>query len=291
MEEERKILDGHIHIREGARDRAGLLQRLQAAGVDGGALISLSPNSFSFTGRSVSPAERLDDLFYWCEASPTLYPLYWIDPLERDAIDQVAMAVDRGVSGFKVICDRFYPGDERAMRTFEAIAQAHCPILFHSGILWDGKPSGRYNRPVEFEALLEVEGLRFSLAHISWPWCEELIAVYGKFLNAYTRRPDLTVEMFIDTTPGTPLIHRREALTKLFTAGYDVEHNVIFGSDCHADDYHVAWTKQWIQRDMEILEQLGVASETIDCVFAQNLQRFLGQSSARVQKELPKPGE
>lgn len=76
-------------------------------------------------------------------------------------------------------------------------------------------PSSQYNRPSEFEPLLEINGLKFSLAHISWPWCDELIAVYGKFLNAYAGNPDHSVEMFIDITPGTPPIYRQEVLTKL----------------------------------------------------------------------------
>ena len=74
--------------------------------------------------------------------------------------------------------------------------------------MWDGKPSGPYNRPVGFESLLEVQGLRFCMAHVSWPWCDELVAVYGKVLNGYTNRRDLTVEMFVDITPGTPPIYR-----------------------------------------------------------------------------------
>ena len=77
-------------------------------------------------------------------------------------------------------------------------------------------------------------GLRFALAHVSWPWVDECLAVYGKFLNALTRRRELSVEMFIDTTPGTPRIYRQEVLTKLMTIGYDVEHNILFGTDCVA---------------------------------------------------------
>ena len=222
-------LDGHIHIRPGKRDRADFQQRLKAAGVGGGVLISLAPDGFFQGTRRSTAEERLDDLFFWCAAGPDLYPFFWIDPLEADVLGQVALAVERGVVGFKVICDRYYPGHEQAMEVFTAIAQEGCPILFHSGILWDGKPSGSYNRPVGFESLLEVDGLRFCLAHISWPWTDELVAVYGKFLNAYTSRPGLTVEMFVDITPGTPPIYRRDALTRLFTVGYNVAQNVFFG--------------------------------------------------------------
>ena len=103
----------------------------------------------------------------------------------RHAEDQIVMAAEKSIMGFKVICDRYFPGDKRAMEIFRIIAKTKRPILFHSGILWDGKPSSQYNRPSEFESLLEINHLRFSLAHISWPWCDELIAVYEKFLNAY----------------------------------------------------------------------------------------------------------
>jgi predicted TIM-barrel fold metal-dependent hydrolase len=286
------ILDGHIHIHptEGARDQAGFAARIEAAGVQGGVLLSIAPPNVTPDAPNLSADARLDDLLAWCEAGPNLYPFYWIDPIEDDAIEQVDAAIARGVAGFKVICDRYPPGDPRAMATYAAIANAGRPILFHSGILWDGKPSSPYNRPAGFEALLEVDGLRFCLAHIGWPWCDELIAVYGKFLNAYTRRPDLSVEMYIDITPGTPPIYRRDALTKLFTVGYDVANNVIFGSDLTAHNYRVQWVREWIDRDGEIYRDLGLGQEVLDGIYGQNLKRFLGLSPARVEKQLPQPG-
>ena len=201
------------------------------------------------------------------------------------------MAVDGGAKGFKIICGHHYPGDERAMPVLRRIAAAKRPVLFHSGILWDGKPSSRFNRPAEFEALLEVDGLKFALAHISWPWCDECVAVYGKFLNAYSRRPDLSVEMFIDLTPGTPPIYRKEALAKLLTVGYDIENNLIFGTDCCANDYNVAWTKKWHVRDRGIYHKLHVPRPAVRNIFGGNLRRFLGLTAEKVEKKTPRPGE
>lgn len=272
------ILDGHIHIFDTGKNCEEFLQQLDAAGVAGGIVLSLPPNTFGDLWPAGSTAERLDNLFSWCDSQPNLFPFFWIDPLETDALEQVHMAVERGVMGFKVICDHYYPGDPQALRVFRRIAEQQRPILFHSGILWDGKPSSVYNRPAGFEVLLEIDNLRFALAHIGWPWCDEMIAVYGKFLSARRHRDDVTAEMFIDLTPGTPPIYRREALTKLLTVGYDIEGNLIFGTDCNTNTYDANKAREWIARDTAIYRELDVSDEVMDNIFSGNLQRFLGIS-------------
>jgi predicted TIM-barrel fold metal-dependent hydrolase len=270
------MLDGHIHIHTGDPAPAELLRRMEAAGISGGLLISQPPASFDGTVNTAPPAARLENLLAWCGAGPDFFPFYWIDPVDSDALEQVDLAIEKGVSGFKVICDHFYPGDVRALLTFRAIAEAGKPILFHSGILWDGKPSSHFSRPVNFEALLNVPGLRFALAHISWPWIDECIALYGKLAAARRRRSGADVEMFIDTTPGTPPIYRRDALTKVFTVGYDVAHNIFFGSDAQAAAYGTDYAAGWIARDREIMAELGVEQDVDSLVFEGNLRRFVG---------------
>ncbi len=285
------ILDGHIHLMNPDPPAPAFLAELQAAGVSGGALISQPPASFARAAVQ-PPAARLQHALDWCALGPNLYPLFWIDPLEPDALDQVALAVGRGVAGFKVICDHFHPGHPAALVVFRAIAAAGRPILFHSGILWDGKPSSEYCRPAGFEALLAVPGLRFALAHIGWPWCDELIAVYGKLLNALGHgQPGAAgVEMFIDITPGTPRIYRQRALADLFGVGYAVADHVIFGSDCHAPGYDSGWASEWLQRDEEILTSLGVGRDVQEKVRGENLRRFLGLTGAAVARAIPQPG-
>jgi predicted TIM-barrel fold metal-dependent hydrolase len=286
------ILDGHIHLEDGSPQTEVLLAEMGAAGVGGGLLISQRPASFQRAGApgALTPAARLQHVLDWCTPGSNLYPLFWIDPLEPDALDQVAMAVAGGIAGFKVICNRFPPGHPAALGTFRAIAAARRPILFHSGILWDGKPSSEYCRPAGYEALLGVPGLRFALAHIGWPWCDELIAVYGKLLNALGDDRSEAVEMFVDITPGTPPIYRRRALTDLFTVGYDVADNVIFGSDCQAPGYNGPWVAEWLRRDEEILTSLGLGQNVLDKVRGDNLLRFLGLSDHRVERAVPRPG-
>jgi predicted TIM-barrel fold metal-dependent hydrolase len=285
------FLDGHIHIHDGKQDISDFKDRLKKAGVDGGALFSISPESFSKVDKNHTPKERLCNLLYWSDSNPDFYPVFWIDPLEKTAFDQVEDAAKQGVRAFKVICNRFYPYDERPMEVFRKIAETGKPIFFHSGILWDGHNSSKFNRPGNFESLLEINGLKFSLAHISWPWYDECIAVYGKFLNAYSENPDISVEMFIDLTPGTPVIYRNDALTKIFTIGYDVENNVFFGSDCSANDYNYKWTSEWVDRDNKIYDSIALKDETRKKVYGETLKRFLGITKTKVEKKSLKTAE
>jgi len=272
-----QMLDCHIHILtpDQAPDHKRLLADMRKAGASGGVIIGLPPASFRFLCRPVPFEQRLRNLVNWTR-SPDFFPLFWIDPTESDAAAQVNRCIAAGVKGFKVICDHFYPGDERAVRTFKHIAAKKKPVLFHSGILWDGRVSSKYNRPAEFEALFEVPGLRFMMAHMSWPWCDELVAVFGKFLNARSLRKDMDVEMFVDLTPGTPPIYREEALKRLFGSGYDVSRNVCFGTDCMVKGYDVKWTRSWIKRDKSILKRIAVSAGTLTNIFGGNLKRFLG---------------
>ena len=278
-------LDGHIHIFDGPVNGEEFLKRLKVIGFDGGLIISKPPVPCPECRKLESASERLNNLFEWSVISENLFPFFWIDPTCDDAVEQVDLAVKRGVKGFKVICNNFYPSDDKPMKVFRAIAMKQKPILFHSGILWDGKPSSRYNKPAEFEALIDIDNLKFCLAHISWPWCDELIAVYGKFQNAYTICPDVSCEMFIDLTPGTPAIYRQEVLTKLISVGYDVENNLIFGSDTCVNNYKTNWVSQWINRDSNIYKKNGLSEASINKIFGKNLERFVGISSVEFQKK------
>jgi predicted TIM-barrel fold metal-dependent hydrolase len=282
-------LDAHIHVGAGAARPERLRREMHAAGIDGGCLISPPPQWWR-RGRLVQApaAERLALLKRWTDGAPVLFPLFWIDPTEPDARQQVDAAVSAGVAGFKVICSAHAPGDPRAMPVYRAIARHDKPVLFHSGILWDGRASSDFNRPAAFEALLEVPRLRFALAHMSWPWLDECLAVYGKFLNASQMRPEAP-EMFIDLTPGTPPIYRREALVKLYTIGYDVQENVLFGTDCVTATYNAGWSREWQARDAAILETLGVGRAAVANYFGRNLQRWL--SGNRKLRRAPAAGE
>jgi len=269
------IYDTHIHLESGSFSAERLQDRLRAAGVSGGVILSQPPEEAVIPGGAPYP-ERLRNVLALTKDSPSLFPALWLHPLEKDACKKAEEAAGAGIRAFKIICDRFYPDDPACMELLHAIAALGRPVIFHSGILWDGGVSSRYNRPLGFEALIGVPSLRFSLAHCGWPWHDECIALYGKFLNAALQNPDCTAEMFLDLTPGTPRIYRRELMEKLFGVGYDTGHNILFGSDCSVEDYNVDWVRTWKALDDSLYEQLGVPEQIRACIYRDNLMRFLG---------------
>ena len=217
----------------------------------------------------------MDDVIAWCSASPSLYPFYWIDPGADNAVELVDMAVEKGIYGFKVIRGAEMPVDPKSLKAYRRMAEHGKPITFHTGILWDGRDSSDYFRPANWEGLLDAPHLRFALAHVSWPWCDECVAVYGKMLNAITMRGLEVPEMFIDTTPGTPKLFRRDALAKVFTVGYDVASHVMFGTDCTVNTYNVGWCRDWQKTDDAHLAEFGFGADVLDDYYRRGLRRFL----------------
>jgi len=268
--------DCHIHTGNALDSKDEFIKKLDEAGVSRAILFSYHPNSFTMFGHD-RPDDRLAMLMDWASGSPDrIVPFYWIDPLDEDAAEQVDRAVEANIRGFKVICNRYYPGDDKPMKIWERIAKANKPMLFHSGILYANGPSSMYNRPAFFEYLVDIPNLKFALAHVSWPWCDENLAVYGKWQNA-NRNNLTTAEMFIDTTPGTPGIYRAEVLTKIYRIGYDIENNVMFGTDC-LSEYSVSYANSIFDMDSKILDDLAVSEQHRQNYFCNNFLRFIGEA-------------
>ena len=272
-----KIFDMHIHLwsEEGNPDH--LINRFNEAGIYGGAVFSEAPAEMKMGG-SGNGQERLKRVLSFTGKDPEkLIPVLWIHPYEEGALALVKTAVGQGIRGFKIICNNFYVYDTKSMELLSLIAETGLPVCFHSGILWDPGVSGKFNRPINWECLIEIPKLRFSLAHCSWPWYDECIALYGKFLFL-SKQKEFSSEMFLDLTPGTPPSYRRDLLTKLITSGYDVDHNMMFGGDCSAADYRVEWAKKWLKIDNEIYDELGLGEEARGRIFGGNMLRFFNIS-------------
>lgn len=283
-----KVFDTHIHSEPGNIDPVKLLDDMKKAGVWGGAVFSPDPESP--LGGGFSYEVRMDCLSKWkVEEEDRILPVLYIHPYEKDAIAKARDAVDRGVRGFKMTCDCYYVYDEKCMDLLRAIAEMDKPVLFHSGILWDGHDSSKYNRPLNWESLINIPGLRFSLAHCSWPWCDETIAMYGKFLNAYVTNPEMSAELYLDTTPGTPKVYRFDLINKIYNCGYDTPRNVLFGTDCTANEYNVDWANYWVANDGKLMDDIGAKNRLHELYFSENYKRFFGITKKDFCHAMPVP--
>ena len=263
-----EIIDVHIHQGD-LRDARQVSAWLESMQITGAHVFSTFPRRTSDGGRSA-----IETLMAVAKELPgRIIPLAWIDPIADDAIQVARWAVkDKGVLGFKMIPNGWYPDDPRAKDVYKLAEDLSVPIQFHSGILWQAGDTSKYNRPAFYEALWDFPGVRFALAHIGWPWTDECIAVVQKFkvLNARDDSRD-DHQAWIDLTPGTPGIYRRDALERcLACVGAEF---MMYGSDGgvrDSDGPQIRW-----KRDVDLLPELGCSQEDLENIFAANARKFL----------------
>ena len=99
--------------------------------------------------------------------------------------------------------------------------------------------------------------------------------------------PGQPAEMFIDLSPGTPVLYRREVFRKLFQIGYDVRHNILFGTDAIACDYNASWTENWLKLDNQLYHEMGLGQDMLEHIYERNLRRFIFNDPPTVERALP----
>ncbi len=249
--------DLHIHMHPGRKDSPEVFkEKTLAAGVTGGAIFSMHPEGYQVDSCEDQRWQaRAEFIMEYCSRVPGFRPLFWIDPTDPDAVEQVYGTAEMGIHGYKVICNHFYP--EEGKKAYQAMAEVGLPLMFHSGVLYDKKVSSDYNRPMSYEFLMDVKGLKFSMAHISWPWSAELVALFGKLNYLDECAPEGRSRMYFDITPGTPPIFRREALRWIYMCGFRVKHRVLWGSDCEANNYVSAYADYWAKLDKRFMDEIA----------------------------------
>lgn len=275
------IFDTHVHIDNFASPEPDrLLRTMDEGGIDRLGLLAEEPAYFEQDASKLADhnRERLDRLTQWCRNSHgRLLPIYFINPIEPDAIDQCDRALDAGAIGFKIICETFYPGDAHAMPVYQHIADLDRAILFHSGILWDYGDNGNYNRPCNWECMFEISNLRFALAHLSWPWCDEAIALYGKFSAMADHPKSRGQKLFLDMTPGTPDCYRQDVFDKLYRVDYcEMDRRLLFGSDSFTGGLEGRSVRSLAASDASRLERAGFDPAACARILGENAMHFWG---------------
>ncbi|MEW2357130.1 amidohydrolase family protein [Spirillospora sp. NPDC029432] len=201
-----------------------------------------------------------------CAAHPdVLIPFASIDPYKGKAGVREArrLVEEHGVRGFKFhpSIQGFAPNDPLAYPLYEAIEELGVPALFHTGQtgIGAGVPGGggirlKYSNPMLVDDVaVDFPELRIILAHPSFPWQDEALAVAN-------HKP----YVYIDLSGWSPKYFPPQLVRY---ANSLLKDKVLFGSD-----YPVITPDRWLAD----FEKLEIKPEVRPKILKDNAARLLG---------------
>jgi predicted TIM-barrel fold metal-dependent hydrolase len=201
-----------------------------------------------------------------CAAHPdVLIPFAGVDPHKgRAGVREARRLVEEhGVRGFKFhpSIQAFSPDDRMAYPLYEAIEELGVPALFHTGQtgIGAGVPGGggirlKYSNPMLVDDVaVDFPELRIILAHPSFPWQDEALAVA-------THKP----YVYIDLSGWSPKYFPPQLVRY---ANSLLKDKVLFGSD-----YPVITPDRWLAD----FEKLDIKPEVRPKILKDNAARLLG---------------
>jgi predicted TIM-barrel fold metal-dependent hydrolase len=265
------VVDAHLHC-SGEETGTQVLKSLDEADIDAAILLAPFLNApYTLNDRnSLREANRhLARLV--SENSDRLIGFAVVNPTHPEAADDLEESIAKlKLRGLKLVPTGWYPYDDCAHRVYERAAALDLPILFHSGIFIDGK-SGRFCRPTFYEAVREHPSLRVTLAHLSYPWCDESIAVgLIDLINGVS--PD-DCQFRFDISFGAPPIYRQQVLRNaLAVLGPDL---LQFGSDrfLPCSGSHI---KSAVDEVKLLLEEIEVDKRGVERIMGGTAAHWLG---------------
>jgi len=266
------VIDAHLHC-TGRETQGDVLRSLDAAGIDVGVLLAPFLNDGYSLGDAASLRRANDHLARLVHgAGDRLVGLAVVNPSRPGAAADLRRAVEAGLSGAKMVPSGWYPYDDVVQPTFAEAARLKLPLLFHSGIFIDGR-SGRFCRPVFFEALRDHPGVRVTLAHLGWPWTDEAIAV--GLIDRIHGVPDAQAVFRFDLSFGPPPPYRLEVIKRaLEVLGPG---SLQFGSDCFlpCPGAEIAERRGWL---VALLDELDVDATAREQIFSGTAATWLGRT-------------
>jgi predicted TIM-barrel fold metal-dependent hydrolase len=248
-----RIVDCHVHVM-GEVDTKALLKQMDSSGIARMLIVSDTERvSLGKTRQNLLATKRIFDA-----APDRLSGLAWVNPTIPGMAGLAEEALgDLGFAGLTIIPDHWYAYDERLEPFWERMNALKARILFHTGILYLYDDGSRFCRPLWLEKLVHYPNIRFAMAHISWPWCEECLAVMGRF-GAAAGENKTPRQCYIDLTPGTPRHVRKQAVANAIDfAGAD---RILWGSDSVVPS-DLSYQKQILKADLKLFDELGLTAK------------------------------
>jgi predicted TIM-barrel fold metal-dependent hydrolase len=193
-----------------------------------------------------------------------LIPFGSVDPHKgKLGVREVEELIAAGVRGFKFHpnTQAFSPNDREHYRLYEPIAEAGLICLFHSGTtgIGAGMPGGggvrlKYSNPMLVDDVAaDFPELKIILAHPSFPWQDEALAIAVHKPNVY-----------IDLSGWSPK-YFPENLIRYTNS--QLRHKMLFGSD-----YPLITPDRWLAD----FEKLPIKDEVRPLVLKENAAHLLG---------------
>jgi hypothetical protein len=219
----------------------------------------------SFTGQPRVPNEEIAEVAR--ANSDVLIAFASIDPHKgKRGVDEAKRLIaEHDVRGFKFHpnVQAFFPNDRMAYPLYEVIAEAGLPALFHTGQsgVGSGLPGGggvrlKYSNPIHVDDVaVDFPELKIVLAHPSFPWQDEALAVA-------VHKP----QVYIDLSGWSPkyfppqLVHHANTLLR---------ERVLFGTD-----YPFITPDRWLAD----FGKLDIKPEVRPLILKENAARLLGLS-------------
>ena len=227
-----------------------------------GVAVLLAWDAERATGRPAFTSARVAELV--AEHPDVFVGFGSVDPVNgAAAVAGLHEAARLGLKGLKFHppAQRFSPADRRWYPVWEAAASFGLPVLIHTGYtaLGAGLPGGggielAYGDPTLVERVaVDFPSLKVVLAHPSWPWQEQAIAIARHKANVYLElsgwSPSRFPESLIEAIKG-PLVER-----------------TLFGTD-----FPFLTPERW----MKSFERLGFSDEATDRILRANAVELLG---------------
>ena len=193
-----------------------------------------------------------------------LIPFARVDPHKgKLAVREAREWIERGARGFKFHpnTQAFWPNDRRAYPLYEVIEEAGLPALFHTGHDRHRRGhAGRRRHPAEVlqpdgvdDVAADFPDLKIILAHPSFPWQDEALAIAVHKPNVY-----------IDLSGWSPKYFPPNLVRYTNTL---LKHKVLFGSD-----YPLITPDRWLAD----FAKLDIRDEVRPLVLKENAARLLG---------------
>lgn len=227
------------------------------------ACVVFTVDAESATGVEPVPNEEIAEAAR--ENPDVIIPFAGIDPHKgMKAVRQIRRLVaEHGVRGFKFhpSLQAFHPNDRMAYPLYEAIEEAGAISVFHTGQtgIGAGAPGGggirlKHSNPLDVDDVAaDFPGMRIVLAHPSFPWQDEALAVA-------THKP----QVYIDLSGWSPKYFPPQLVQYANTLLQD---KVLFGSD-----YPLISPDRWLAD----FAKLPVKDEVRPKILKENAARLLG---------------